>query len=198
MRHQAEKKAMIRQLISEGRHSIPNLMSIFRILLIPFILILYLQGKGEWSVCIVILSALTDMFDGIVARRFNMVTDLGKALDPIADKLTLGAMMLCFALDQPWFFSVVIIMAIKEFSGLIMRWIIFRNGWGIHGAVWYGKVSTWVMYTTSGCFMVFENLPTWLMYGFIGLCVVSIAYATVGYTIQCARIMKKSREEQKG
>ena len=76
--------------------TIPNMLSFFRICLIPVIVWLYLVKKNyTWTVCILILSGVTDMVDGFIARRFNMISNLGKVLDPIADKLTQTVMLVC-------------------------------------------------------------------------------------------------------
>ena len=81
--------------------SIPNIMGYFRILLIPVFCYLYITAESEreylYAAFVVLISSLTDLFDGKIARRFNMITELGKALDPIADKLTHGALAVCLA-----------------------------------------------------------------------------------------------------
>ena len=74
-------------------YTIPNAMSLFRLCLIPFIVYLYWRQKEYAAVGLIVLSGATDIADGIVARRFHMVSDFGKILDPIADKLTQGAMV---------------------------------------------------------------------------------------------------------
>ena len=72
---------------TKERFSIPNLMGYFRLLLIPVFCYLYLAKEAyHWAAGVVLLSSLTDLFDGMIARKFNMITNLGKALDPIADK----------------------------------------------------------------------------------------------------------------
>ena len=85
--------------------NIPNLLSLFRLLLIPVYITIYLraQDKADYflAASILAVSCLTDMIDGQIARRFNMITDLGKLLDPIADKLTQFALVLCLSLRHP-------------------------------------------------------------------------------------------------
>ena len=82
--------------------SIPNIMGYFRIVLVFVYMYLFyqsLQGAPYWPViATIVVSGLTDFFDGKVARRFNMVTDWGKMLDPIADKITIGAIILSLAM----------------------------------------------------------------------------------------------------
>ena len=82
--------------------TIPNLMGYFRILLIPVFCYFYIKKQTYLLAAgIVLISSLTDLFDGYIARRFNMVTELGKALDPVADKLTHAALALCLAFRYP-------------------------------------------------------------------------------------------------
>ena len=75
--------------------TIPNLISLFRILLIPLIIWLYC-GKKQYAatIAVVAISGVSDIIDGKIARKFNMVSDVGKVLDPIADKLTQAALVL--------------------------------------------------------------------------------------------------------
>jgi cardiolipin synthase len=68
--------------------SIPNILSYIRILLIPIFVVMYLRSQYITASCILVISGLTDIMDGRIARKFGMVTDLGKVVDPAADKLT--------------------------------------------------------------------------------------------------------------
>jgi len=185
----------VSNVLKDGLKSIPNMMSAFRILLIPVIIVLYLRNNRVAAVSLIIVSAITDLFDGFVARKFNMVTDLGKALDPIADKLTLGAIMICLAVWKIEFLIIVVFMVLKETLGFIMHWVIFRNGGGMYGAMWYGKLSTWILYVTSGAVMIFE-LPGSVIKVMVTLSVISIIYAMSMYTFRCARILG-SRKDSK-
>lgn len=79
------------KVIFDGCWTIPNLLSVIRIALIPVFAVLYVRGEIWWSLLVLVLSALSDLFDGKIARRFNQVSTLGKMLDPVADKLTVFA-----------------------------------------------------------------------------------------------------------
>lgn len=89
MRHISKKELL----------SIPNLMGYFRLIMIPVFVWLYLRASTDadyYRAAIVMgISSITDMFDGMIARKFNMITEFGKLLDPLADKLTHGAILLC-------------------------------------------------------------------------------------------------------
>lgn len=186
----------VKEVLIDGMHSIPNLMSVFRILLIPAIVILYFKGHGTASVVLVILSALTDLFDGIIARRFNQITELGKALDPIADKLTLGTIMICLAIKNDLFLAIVLVMVVKESIGFATHWILFRHCGEMYGAEWYGKVSTWILYITAALVMLFADLPDFVLYGCIALCVLSIVLAAFMYSVRGLKILRKGKKSE--
>ena len=83
--------------------TVPNLMSLFRLLLVPLLFIFTFGGEWErWRMfavfAVVVVSALTDVVDGFIARKYHCVSDLGKLLDPVEDKLTQFSLMLCLGL----------------------------------------------------------------------------------------------------
>lgn len=133
--------------------SIPNILSCIRILLIPVFVILFLEGVKTdsrsyflWSAIVVAVSGVTDVADGFIARKFNMITELGKALDPIADKLTQAAIVFCLILSYPMVWVVVVIFVIKELFMAISGLIFLKMGKKLNGAMWFGKLSTVVFY----------------------------------------------------
>ena len=133
--------------------SIPNLMGYFRILLIPVFCYLYITAETEreylYAVLVVLLSSLTDLFDGKIARRFHMVTELGKALDPIADKLTHAALAICLATRYP------------------MGLIFLKKGKMLDGAMWFGKVCTAVLFAGLLVLFLFSQLEAAVVNGII-------------------------------
>lgn len=98
--------------------SIPNLMGYFRILLIPIYLIVYIRADSvrdyQIAAGIMVLSFLSDFLDGKIARRFNMVTEFGKILDPIADKMTQGTLALSFTFRYPAMGVLLLLFLLKE------------------------------------------------------------------------------------
>ena len=108
--------------------TIPNILSCFRIILIPVFIVCYLNTPAEgiaiWPVLVLLFSGLTDVLDGFIARHFNMISDLGKMLDPVADKLTQAAVIGCLTVRFPELLILFIVYVIKEISilsgGLIM------------------------------------------------------------------------------
>ena len=107
--------------------SIPNIMGYFRIILVFVYMSFFynsLQGGPYWPVITtIIVSGLTDFFDGKVARKFNMVTDFGKMLDPIADKITIGAIILTMAFKYKMIIYMVALYILKEgYNGSHPNW----------------------------------------------------------------------------
>ena len=104
--------------------TIPNLLSAFRLLLIPLFVWLYLQEKYFYTGLVLLISGITDISDGFIARRFHMVSNVGKVLDPVADKLTQISMLICLVTRYPLMLILVVIMIFKELfmsiSGLLV------------------------------------------------------------------------------
>lgn len=163
--------------------TIPNLISLFRLLLIPLMVGLYYKGKAVAALCVFALSAASDIADGQIARRFDMVTDLGKMLDPLADKLTQGAAIVCAARTHPQLFFLLGFMAMKELvQAAIGAHSIKRTG-QVVSAMWYGKLCTVV---TTGCLMALFAFPQ-LPEGWVNLMLTVCALVMVGALALYAR-----------
>ena len=98
--------------------SIPNLLSLLRLILIPVYITIYLNARESadyyLAAGILAVSCLTDMIDGKIARRFNMISTAGKILDPLADKLTQFSLILCLASAYPILWYLVALFFVKE------------------------------------------------------------------------------------
>ena len=163
--------------------TIPNLMSFFRILLIPQIVWLYaVADRGYAALAAVAVSALTDVADGFIARHFHMVSELGKVLDPIADKLTQAALLICLAFRYPVLYWVFALFALKEIlQGLLGLAVVKATG-HMQFARWYGKLSTVVFYGTMFLLILPVDLPELLIHILILLCTGALMLAMVCYT----------------
>ena len=143
--------------------TIPNIMSYFRILCVPAFVIVYITSTSLsghiWAIVIVAASALTDVFDGFVARKTGQVTDLGKILDPIADKLMQFAMMFCVVIRYHWVALLLVIYAAKEIISLIFSGYLFTKKKNIGGAMWCGKICTVILYAVMLAFIIFPEIP---------------------------------------
>ncbi|MGN1133266.1 MAG: CDP-alcohol phosphatidyltransferase family protein [Oscillospiraceae bacterium] len=143
--------------------TIPNIMGYFRILMIPIFLILYLNAETTSgyvvAFAVLIVSMLTDFFDGKIARRFNMVTDFGKALDPVADKLTLGTLAIAVTSHYPFMIAFFVLFLIKELYMLSMGLYLTKKKKIYYSAKWYGKICTAATDICMVVLLVFTDLP---------------------------------------
>ena len=139
--------------------SIPNIMGYFRILMIPVFCYLYLKGDFYPAVAVIVISSLTDMFDGMVARRFHMITDLGKMLDPVADKLTHAALAVCLAFQYPLMWALIALMALKEGYMAVMGIRHLKSGKEPYGARWFGKACTAFLFVSMIVLFLFPGIP---------------------------------------
>lgn len=126
--------------------NIPNALSALRVVLIVPFAIFFMQGRIALAATMLIISGLSDMFDGMIARKFNQFTELGKMLDPFADKLTQGTVAVCLAIKQPMLIWLLAIFVFKEVSMIIGGCILVKKKKKPCGAKWFGKVATTMFY----------------------------------------------------
>ena len=142
--------------------SIPNILGYFRILLLPLIVWRYVTADSiaEFHMAAVIIgiSGITDFLDGFIARKFNMITNLGKIVDPVADKLTQAAIVFSLSFRFQWRIPVVVLFVIKEGFMGIMGVILLKKGKMLNGAKWFGKVSTAVLYVVMFILILAPNI----------------------------------------
>lgn len=140
--------------------TIPNLLSFSRILMVPLFVWAYgFKQDTGLTAAIMALSSLTDLLDGKIARRFNMVSDVGKLLDPIADKLTQGAMLICLLNRFPLFWVPLGLLLVKETLVGVTNVLAMRKSGVVEGAEMHGKVATVFLYTLALSHLLFGNMP---------------------------------------
>ena len=155
-------KAILKEYFT-GCLTIPNLLSVIRIALIPVFAVLFYDGNYLWAVIVLAISGSTDFFDGKIARKFNQISALGKLLDPIADKLTQITIAIVFYLtfsnssDETvkafsWIFLVFIA---KELVMVIGGAIMIMFGLKPVAAEMPGKVATFAFYLIMCVVMAF-------------------------------------------
>lgn len=143
--------------------TIPNLLTLFRLLLIPVYVSIYLNATeiSHYYIAAAILavSCLTDLVDGQIARRFNMISHLGKLLDPIADKATQFALIICLATRYSAMIFLIILFVLKEGFQLIAMGLSLRKGKALDGALMSGKVCTTVLFITLIFMVMLPGMP---------------------------------------
>ena len=177
--------------------TIPNLLSLFRLLLIPLIVWLFCAKENTLlAIAVMLLSGLTDIVDGYIARRFNMISDLGKILDPIADKLTQAAVLICIALRFVPVRFLFAFMAVKEITMGIAGLVVIRRTSIVTGAHWHGKLCTVALYLVMLAHMLFFSTMTQAVSAI--LCVLCALIMLSSLLLYLREDMHMLRQNQKG
>lgn len=176
--------------------SIPNLLSIFRLLLIPvFLLVFFLMPEQSWLAGLILaVSGFSDVADGIIARKFDMVTQLGKILDPAADKLTQAAVCIALCVRHRELILLAVIFVLKELCMVIGGCVLMRGGKKIRSSKWFGKLATVVLYAVMFLIIVIPGISKWCLYLFCGISVGFVLFALIMYIPEFIKIQKS--EEQ--
>ena len=162
--------------------TIPNVISLFRLVLIPVIIYQYtVRASLTGTLIALALSGLSDILDGWIARRFHMVSDLGKILDPIADKLTQAALMICLLRRNPVMVWLFVLLAIKEIAQATLGLLVIRRKNRVNSSHWYGKACTVVIYVAMLLMIVWQEMPQELVIALVGLCAAALLLALVMY-----------------
>lgn len=189
----------MKKLSKKEIFSIPNIMGYFRILLIPVFSYFYCTAQTERDYYIasglVLVSSLTDMFDGKIARKFNMITELGKALDPIADKLTHAALALCLATRYPMMWALIGLMIVKEGYMGLMGLKYLRVGKKLDGAMWYGKVCTALLFVVLLALFFIPDMPVLAVNIMIGI-TMAVMFFTLGMYVPVFHRMGREKQEE--
>lgn len=166
--------------------TIPNLLSVIRILLIPVYAYLYMTAHTAkeyiTAAAVFASSAITDLIDGFIARRFNMTSRIGIMLDPFADKLTQGVIILCLTIKNIDILPLLVIFIVKEGFMLFMGCSLLKNGKMLRGALLSGKICTTVLFISMIALVVFNNMPRTAVIGIVCTCTVFMLNSLISYT----------------
>ena len=153
----SEQKKTLKENLKEifdGCLTIPNLISVIRILLIPVIAVLYYNNYIWWTVFVIFISGLSDAADGKIARKFNQVSNLGKLLDPVADKFTIFALAIVLFLKfkeaqseaMQAFAWVFLLFIAKDVIMILGSIVLIALGTRPGAAEIWGKLATFAFY----------------------------------------------------
>lgn len=183
--------------------TIPNLLSLFRLILIPVYVVIYLNATepAHYYIAggILAVSCLTDMIDGKIARHFNMISTVGKILDPLADKATQFTLILCLAITYPVLWIIIGLFVVKESFQLIAGILMLRKGKMLTGALFSGKVCTAVLFLSLIVLVLMPDLSRTavIIITAIDGIFMLIAFAEYGYTYlkQTAMIQELNKSD---
>lgn len=168
--------------------TIPNILSFFRIALVPVFLTFYFGDEKhgtEISVIILALSALTDVLDGFIARTFNMISTFGKIIDPIADKLTQGVVVIAISIRHTEFIPLMALLVLKEFLMFLGAVRLFETGTRPSEAKWWGKLGTVIIYAFLLSSLIYDIVgqafPYAVLVIFAVLAAICLIFSFIGY-----------------
>ena len=165
--------------------TIPNMLSFFRLVLIPVYICIYLNAtelKDYWVAAgVLAISCLTDMFDGMIARKFNMISNFGKVLDPMADKFTQLSLIVCLSKAFPALNGLLILFLFKETFQLVAMLMYMRKGLALNGALLSGKISTTILFTALTFLILNPDLSEGAMWIITGISAMFMLIAFVDY-----------------
>ena len=161
--------------------NVPNALSLVRLALIPIFAVLYLHDHPGWALVTLLLSGLTDMVDGFVARRFNQITEIGKLLDPVADKVTQLAVLICLAVRYHGLIPLMLICLVKETLQSIGGMLMLSRYDAVRGSRWFGKLSTFAFYIAMLMVVFWKNMPDAVFAVLVAMVSALMVFSFFGY-----------------
>ena len=137
------------------RH-IPNILTIVRFFLVPFILYLLLHNNYILAFVFLTISGITDILDGFIARKFDLITNFGKLMDPLADKVTQISILAVLAIQNIIPIWILIIVVLKEFLMISGASFLYGKEFVVSSR-WYGKLATVLFYIAIVCSLFIRN-----------------------------------------
>ena len=177
--------------------TIPNFLSLFRIFLIPAMVYLYIVKQQYVLVtALYAVSGITDILDGLIARKFQAVSDVGKILDPVADKLTQGALMICLLHRYPLMWLLLIGFILWEVMMSVLGLIAIKRTKTVISAQWYGKAATVTMFLCVALLILFPQMPLILANILILVCLLAVINACILYGYYYIYIISQGKEQK--
>lgn len=181
--------------------TIPNILCYIRFALIPVFVVMYIKAHEPkqylQAAAVVLASGLTDFFDGYIARHFNMITDLGKLIDPLADKLTQASLIFVLLVKIRWMFLLLILFVIMQLFMLIAGILMLKKGKKLNGAKWFGKISTTVFYGTMLFLVAIPTLNTTVTNVLMMICGAFLLLSFVLYVREYVLMYREVKVEEK-
>ena len=170
-----------RFLTKEQILTIPNAMSLFRILLVPFIIWAYVAERYYLVFGLLVLSALSDVLDGIVARKFNMTSEFGKFIDPVADKFTQVSLVVCLMTRYKPICILFVIIVVKEIVQSYLAAVVLKKCNRVNSAKWYGKLCTVVLEASIIALLIVPSAPENVVWILTAVCAFLLMLSLVLY-----------------
>ena len=183
--------------LTKDMWTIPNVLTMSRLVMIPIFVILYMNGQPYWALGVFCLASQTDCFDGLLARKLNQITNFGKLFDPLADKLMVISALVCHVIKGVFPWPALAIIAVKELLMVIGGAVLLKKG-VVAYANMYGKVATVAFMAALIAGFFKEPLDKagapvylWLLWAAVGLSLLAL----VTYASDAIRKLKTSPTE---
>lgn len=181
--------------------NVPNTLTVLRIVLIWPLVVFLMKENFVMAGVVLLMSAVTDMFDGIIARKLNQITDIGKVLDPIADKLTLMSVVVCVNLIYPDIRPFVLVLFTKELMMLFGGAFLLKVKIKPPAAKWFGKLSTVIFYTSVTTLILLKAIwgftDRTLTTVLLSVTTASMLFSLVRYTMMFMGLVREKDEERR-
>ena len=181
---------------------LPNILTVLRLCLIPLFLVVFFKFSTVVALGIFILAGITDVLDGTLARRFGWGSTFGKVVDPIADKLMQGAMLVALVGTGllPVYFAIPLV--VKELSQGVLSVLMLKRRAVVTVSFWYGKFAITVFYIAAGLTVLFSRTAwtgAFLLVNVLwGITLAVMLYAFVNYVVCYARLAVRLKQTKKG
>lgn len=174
--------------------TVPNFLSLFRLVLIlVFVQTYAVKNQPIWGCGVLVLSGITDILDGYIARSCNMVSDLGKILDPVADKLTQLVTLICLVRRFPVMLLPLGIMLVKELVGAFLFFAAIKQSGQIQSSHWHGKLNTVLLYAMLMLHLVWSDIPALVSAVSVGLSIAMMLFSAALYALGNLNILRKRK-----
>jgi len=177
---------------------IPNILSIIRILLVPLFVTVYfseIQFSNIYAALVYVVAGVTDMLDGLIARKYNLTSKLGKVLDPLADKLITFTVIICITIDKVIPLWAVVVFAVKELLMGLGGLIIHKKIADVPSSNYLGKSSTVIFFLVCTVLMVFRGIPADVANILIAIAIGFTLIAFCGYLTTFSKLIKSGKAE---
>lgn len=178
------------------KENIPNLLSFFRIVLVPVYVLLFFKVSKPLAALVLILCAATDALDGYLARKNNWISDLGKLLDPLADKLASLSCLICLTIADLLPLWITSLALLKEVAMIVGAAFILGKKKIVVYSVWYGKLATVLFYVTVLALHFFPTMPHTVKLVLWWVLFLSMALAALLYLFHYLKNILKNQSDK--
>lgn len=177
--------------------NLPNMLSLFRLILVPVFVLVFFSGESPlWALGIYVVASATDVLDGCIARRYHLVTKLGRILDPLADKMMGATVLICICIRGivPWWAAAIFV--IKELSMMCGGLFLYRKHQDVPPSNILGKAATASFFAVCVLLLLFPGISSLAASMMIGVALGLSVLAMVVYAICYIRpAFRESRQD---